>query len=46
MNNDYYDEEDNNSAMGCVWTVSVCSPLWLGSYHSYYRTQWILFECS
>lgn len=32
MNNNYYDEEDNNStSKGCVWTVSVCSPLWLGS---------------
>lgn len=29
-----------------VWTVLVCSPLWLGSYDAYYRTQWILFECS
>lgn len=23
----------------------MCSPLWLGSYDAYYRTQWILSEC-
>lgn len=39
------DDEDDSSAVGCVDCL-VCSPLWVGSYDTYYRTQWILFECS
>lgn len=38
MNNNYDDEDDNNSAMGCV-DCFVCSPLWVGSYDAPYRTQ-------